>query len=99
VVLLLPDRCEAARSLGRPGVQHRGRGVRGQAGVLVGPMLYLLHVFDLPLALDIRESDGDSADANDTAVWIIAKDIEEAQRELQRLADVMAKFTRDNGLP
>jgi hypothetical protein len=62
-------------------------------------MLYLLHVFDLPLALDIRESDGDSADANDTAVWIIAKDIEEAQRELQRLADVMAKFTRDNGLP
>jgi hypothetical protein len=64
----------------------------------LGPVLYLLHVFNLPLALEIRESDGDSAYADDTAVWVIAKDIEEAQRELQRLADVMAKLTRDNGL-
>jgi hypothetical protein len=67
-------------------------------GSLLGPMRYLLHVFDLPLALEIRESDGDSAYADDTAVWVSAEDIEEAQRELQRLANAMAKFTKDNGL-
>jgi hypothetical protein len=67
-------------------------------GSLLGPVLYLLHVFDLPLALEIRESDGDSAYADDTAVWVIAEDIKEAQRELQRLANAMAKFTQDNGL-
>jgi hypothetical protein len=67
-------------------------------GSLLGQVLYLLHVFDLHLALEIRESDGDSIYANDTAVWVIVKDIKEAQRELQQLADAMAKFTRDNGL-
>jgi hypothetical protein len=51
-------------------------------GLLV-PVLYLLHVFNLPLALEIRESDGDSAYANDTVVWVIAEDNEKAQRELQ----------------
>jgi uncharacterized membrane protein (UPF0136 family) len=44
------------------------------------------------------ESDGNSAYADDMAVWVIAEDIEEAQRELQQLADAIAKFTRDNGL-
>jgi hypothetical protein len=66
-------------------------------GSLLGPLLYLLHVFDLPLALEIRESDGDSAYADNTAVGVISEDIEEAQRELQRLADAMAKLTQDNG--
>jgi hypothetical protein len=30
-------------------------------GSLLGPVLYLLHLFDLPLTLQIRESDGNSA--------------------------------------
>jgi hypothetical protein len=67
-------------------------------GSLLGLVLYLLHVFDLPLALEIRESDGNSGYSDDTAVWFEAKDIEEAQRELQRLADAMVKYTRDNDL-
>jgi hypothetical protein len=69
-------------------------------GSLLGLVHYLLHVFDLPLALEIRESDGNSSYADDKAVWVVAEDIEEAPflLQLQRLADAMAKYTRDNGL-
>jgi hypothetical protein len=67
-------------------------------GTLLGPVQYLLHVFNPPLALEIRESDGDSGYADDTAVWVMADDIEEAQRELQWLADAMVKYKRHNGL-
>jgi hypothetical protein len=66
-------------------------------GSLLGPVQYLFHVSDLPLALEIRESNGDSGYADDTAVWGGAEDVKEAQRELQGLADAMAKYSRDNG--
>jgi hypothetical protein len=46
---------------------------------------YLLHVSNLPLALEIRDSDGDSSYADDTAVWVVVEDHEEA-------------YTRANGL-
>jgi hypothetical protein len=51
-------------------------------GSLLGPVLYLLHVSDLSLALEIRDRDGDSDYADDTAVWVVAEDHEEAQQEL-----------------
>jgi hypothetical protein len=62
-------------------------------GSLLGLVLYLLHVFDLPVSLEIRKSDGNSAYANDTALWVIVDNIGEAQLELQRLADAMSNFT------
>jgi hypothetical protein len=67
-------------------------------GSLSGPVLYLLHVSDLPLALEIRDSDGDSGYADDTAVWVVADDHDEAQQELQRLVHVIVEYMRANGL-
>jgi hypothetical protein len=97
-VLLLLHQRKAARRLGRAGVRHRGRGVQHQAGVPVGagsvPAPRLRpppHPADQKVRRQQRLRD-------DTAVWVNAEDIEEAQRELQRLANAMAKFTKDNGL-
>jgi hypothetical protein len=50
-------------------------------GSLLGLVLYLLHVSDLPLALEIRDSDGDSGYADDMAVWVVAEDHKEAYRK------------------
>jgi hypothetical protein len=63
-------------------------------GSLLGPVLYLLHVSDLPLALEIR----DSGYADDTAVLVVAEDHEEAHQELQRLVNVVVAYTKANGL-
>jgi hypothetical protein len=67
-------------------------------GSLLGPLLYLFHVSDLPLALEIIETDVNSGYAHDTAVWVVEEDVEEAQKELQRLVNAMVKDTKDNGL-
>jgi hypothetical protein len=67
-------------------------------GFLLSLVLYLLHVSDLPLTLEIRKSDGDSGYADDTAVWVVAEDLEKAHRELQRLVNVMVNYTKINGL-
>jgi hypothetical protein len=67
-------------------------------GSLLGPVLYLLHVSNLPLALEIRDSDGDSGYAEDTDVWVVAEDHDKAQQELQRLVQVVVDYMRSNGL-
>jgi ribonuclease P/MRP protein subunit RPP40 len=71
-------------------------GVRQRS--LLGPVLYLLHVSDLPLALEIRDSNGDSGYADDTAVWVVAEDHEVARQELQQLVNVVVAYMRANGL-
>jgi hypothetical protein len=67
-------------------------------GSLLGPVLYLLHVSDQPLALEIRDSDGDSVYAYNMAVLVVADDHEEAHQELQRLVQVVVAYMRANGL-
>jgi hypothetical protein len=67
-------------------------------GSLLRPVLYLLHILDLPLALEIRDSNGDSGYEDNTAVWVVAEDHKEAHRELQRLVNVMVAYTKTNGL-
>jgi hypothetical protein len=66
-------------------------------GSLLGLVLYLLHVLDLPLALEIRDSDGDSGYADNTAVWVVAEDHKEAHQELQRLVNLVVAYTKANG--
>jgi hypothetical protein len=66
---------------------------------LLGPILYLLYLTDLPLSLELRKSDGDSAYADDLCLWVVADSLDKAQVvELQRLATAMANFTKNNGL-
>jgi hypothetical protein len=67
-------------------------------GSFLGPVLYLLHVSDIPLALEIRETDSNRGYADNTAVWVVAESVEEAQQELQRLVNAMVKYTKDMGL-
>jgi hypothetical protein len=49
--------------------------------------------------LEIRETEGDSGYANDTAVWVMAEILKEAHRELQCLVNVMVNYTKVYGLP
>jgi hypothetical protein len=58
-------------------------------GSLLSPVLYLLHVSDLPLALEIRDINGDSVYADNTAVWVVAEDHDKAQQEVQGLVHVV----------
>jgi hypothetical protein len=67
-------------------------------GSMLGLVLYLLHVSDLPLALEIRDSDGDSGYADDTAIWVVADDHHQAHQELQQLVHVVVDYMRANGL-
>jgi hypothetical protein len=67
-------------------------------GSLMGSVLYLLRVSDLPLTLEIRESHRDSGYADNTVVWVVAEDHEEACHQLQRLVNVMVNYTKTNGL-
>jgi hypothetical protein len=46
----------------------------------------------------MRDSNGDSGYADDTAVWVVAEDHDEAQRELQRLVHIVVDYMRANGL-
>jgi hypothetical protein len=44
----------------------------------------------------MRDSDGDSGYADDTSVWVVAEDHNEAQQELQRLVHVVVDYMRLN---
>jgi hypothetical protein len=66
-------------------------------GSILGPLLYLCHVADLPDCLGLGE-EGNSGYADDTGVWVVHDDPPVVEMELQVLADKFSAFTKGNGL-
>jgi hypothetical protein len=66
-------------------------------GSILGPLLYLCHVADLPDCLGLGE-EGNSGYADDTGVWVVHNDPAVVEMELQVLADNFLAFTKGKGL-
>jgi hypothetical protein len=67
-------------------------------GSLLCPVLYLLHVSNPPSSWRSGRPMGTAATLMTRGVWVVAEDLEEAHRELQRLVNVMVNYTKVNGL-
>jgi hypothetical protein len=66
-------------------------------GSILGPMLYLIHVADMPNVVGINDNEN-SGYADDTAIWATGKTVEEVVRKLNRLAQKFASYAKGNGL-
>jgi hypothetical protein len=66
-------------------------------GSILGLLLYLCHIADLPDCLGLGEK-GNWGNADDTGVWIVHDDPAVVEMELQVLADMFSAFTKGNGL-
>jgi hypothetical protein len=61
-------------------------------GSILGPLLYLCHVADLPNCLGLGEEEN-SGYADDTGVWVVHDNPAVVEMELQVLADKFLDFT------
>jgi hypothetical protein len=66
-------------------------------GYILGPILYLILVADMPDCLGIGEEDN-SGYADDTAIWAVGRDLTSVKALLEARADAFARFTSGNGL-
>ena len=66
-------------------------------GSILGPILYLILVADMPDCIGIGEDDN-SAYADDTFVWAIADDVATVESLLNERAEAFACFAAGNGL-
>jgi hypothetical protein len=66
-------------------------------GSILGPILYLILVADMPDCLGIGEEDN-SGYADDTAIWAVGRDLASVRALLEEQADAFACFATGNGL-
>ena len=64
-------------------------------GSILGPLLFLMFINDLPLYTDSANTD---FYADDTTLYVIGKSLETIQRNLQVSLDCLAKWCRCNGM-
>jgi hypothetical protein len=79
----------------RSGLNEVKFGVR--QGSILGPILYLVLVADMPDCLGIGEEDN-SGYADDTAIWAVGRDLASVRDLLEARADAFARFASGNGL-
>jgi hypothetical protein len=66
-------------------------------GSILGPILYLILVADMPDCVGIGEEDN-SGYADDTAIWAVGEDLASVKAMLDKRAEAFARFATVNGL-
>jgi hypothetical protein len=66
-------------------------------GSILGPLLYLIYMADLPDCLRVGE-ESNSGYADDTGIWATRSSVSEVMGKLQTLADRFTAYTEENGL-
>ena len=66
-------------------------------GSILGPLLYLVLVSDMPTFVGIGDEDN-SVYADDTFIYAVDKDVNVVKAKLERRATLFAQFANDNGL-
>jgi hypothetical protein len=66
-------------------------------GSILGPLLYNVHVADMPACLDVGE-EYNTGYANNTGAWQVGYTLEDVAASLQRIADRFSAYTKGNGL-
>ena len=89
--------CQCVDWLGeRSGFLDVKFGVR--QGSILGPILYLIMVADLPGCIGIDESGNIIIYADDTAIWAMGKDISTVQSLLEKRSESMVRYAAACGL-
>jgi hypothetical protein len=66
-------------------------------GSILGPLLFNIHVTDMPACLDVGE-DYNTGYADDTGAWQVSNNLEAVRYSLKKFADCFAEYTKGNGI-
>jgi hypothetical protein len=79
----------------RSGVITVWYGVR--QGSILGPMLYLVHVADMPNVVGVKDNEN-SGYTDDTAIWAVGRTVEEIVHKLDAIAKNFSTYAKGTGL-
>jgi hypothetical protein len=68
-----------------------------QQGSILGMMVYLVHVADMPMAVGVKDNKN-SGYADDTAIWAVDRTVEEVVHKLNAIAMNFSTYTKGKGL-